>query len=261
MIMRVTGVAGVLAGLLAASAAGQSPKPRPRPDASTLTAPQILSRMGEAYASCKTYQDSGVLTSLSKEVGEGADAAGRKVERRFATAFVRPDRFRLESSDVKADGTPEPRAIIWWQGSDVRTWSRKRGNVRSPSAPAIAFGSGPTGVPVYSVYTVPALLLTDQKIGYRLSDLTVPRRLDDAKLGDVDCHRVEGRYSNVATTVWLDKASFLVRRVDRRFQSETFSSDETTTYNPVVNAEVPPARLEFAPPAGAEGPGAGKKAP
>ena len=31
----------------------------------------------------------------------------------------------------------------------------------------------------------------------------------------------------VDTTVWVDKSSFLVRRVDRHFQSETFSSDET----------------------------------
>jgi outer membrane lipoprotein-sorting protein len=56
-----------------------------------LTSEEILDRMVEAYSSCKTYQDSGVVKTIFIQNG-----GERVVEKRFTTAFVRPDRFRFE---------------------------------------------------------------------------------------------------------------------------------------------------------------------
>jgi hypothetical protein len=260
MMVRATMVLGLAAGLTAAFAAragyddppGAEAKAKPKAEskAEGLSASEILKPVADVYAGCKTYQDSGVVATEIKD--SGGDRS-RRVERPFATAFVRPDRFRLESREVRTEGDATPRAIVWWKGEEIKTWARKRtASKETPRTYAEAFGE-PRGVAVGSAYTVPALLLTGQNIGRRLSDLTGVQRLNDDKAGKADCYCVKGSYGDVETTVWVEKVSFLIRRVDRRFQAETFSSDETTTYEPVVDAEVPPARLEFSPPAGATG--------
>ena len=87
------------------------------------------------------------------------------------------------------------------------------------------------------------LLLPDQVGGRKLSELASAKRLADDTIDGVECVVVEGRLLNAATTVWVDKATGLVHRVDRHFRSETFTSDESITYAPKVDAEVPTDRL------------------
>ncbi len=56
------------------------------------TAAQILARMDKVYANCKSYRDTGVVKIVFAET----DGSHHTVKRPFATAFVRPDRFRFE---------------------------------------------------------------------------------------------------------------------------------------------------------------------
>ena len=66
----------------------------------SLTAKQIVKRMAEEYAKCKSYQDLGVV----KTVFILPDLK-RTVEKPFTTAFVRPDRFRFESRPTRNSRT------------------------------------------------------------------------------------------------------------------------------------------------------------
>ena len=59
-----------------------------------LTAPQILDRMTEVYANCKSYRDSGVVKTLV--IHPENWLRNRTTEGPFKTAFIRADRFRFE---------------------------------------------------------------------------------------------------------------------------------------------------------------------
>jgi len=74
------------------------------------------------------------------------------------------------------------------------------------------------------------------------------KRIDDAKLFNVDCYRVEGKYIDSMHTLWLDKETFLLRRIDSPREFPTFRTESTTTYDPVVDGEITDQMLIFDPP-------------
>jgi outer membrane lipoprotein-sorting protein len=211
----------------------------PKPQA--LTAQDVLDRVAKAYAGCKSYHDSGVVKTLFVQ----ADG-NRTVEKPFATAFVRPDRFRFEYKD-KAGGGPERCYIVWRKGKEVQTWWDVRPGVEKPPSLGLAL-AGATGVSGGSAHTVPALLLPKEVGGRRLTDLAEAKRVEDAKLDRVDCFRIEGKFADSPTTLWIDQESFLVRRIDAREQFPDFRTETTTTYHPAIDEDIPDKKLEFDPP-------------
>jgi outer membrane lipoprotein-sorting protein len=48
-----------------------------------------------------------------------------------------------------------------------------------------------------------------------------------------------------STTLWIDKATFLIRRIDRSTQFPTFHTVQTITYRPSINVEIPDSALAF----------------
>jgi len=226
------------------------------------TPAQILHETGLTYAQCKSYSDSGAVRTISK--GETIE------EKRFATAFVRPDRFRFEFTN-RFLGTKTPtenRFIIWRQGNQVRTcWDLRPGIVEESSL-MIAVAKA-TGISGGTAHYIPGLLMPDE---IRLSILTVlrePQRLDDAVENGVDCFQLQGRrlislpdiklpeefdgfklprQSTSVDTVWIEKKTFLVRKIQTRLASENFDSQMTITYEPVLDGTIPGKLLEFNPP-------------
>ena len=206
-----------------------------------LTAVQILDRVSKAYASCRTYRDSGSVKTVFVRTD------GKWTERRpFATAFVRPDRFRFEYREKRGDDD-ELRYIVWRQGKDVRTWWDLNPGIEKPSSLGLAL-AGATGVSGGSAHTVPALLLPGEVGGRLLTSITDARRMGDAKLGETDCFRVQGTYVNAPVTLWIEKKSFLVRRMDSRNEFKDFRTEGTTVYDSTVNGEIPDELLRFDPP-------------
>lgn len=49
-------------------------------------------------------------------------------------------------------------------------------------------------------------------------------------------------------TLWIDKKSYLVRRIDEQATFDTFRTQMTTTYEPVIDGEIADKLLEFDPP-------------
>jgi outer membrane lipoprotein-sorting protein len=206
-----------------------------------LTAEQILQRMAETYASCKSYRDSGIVSIVF------IDAGGKRTEEKpFTTAFIRPDRFRFEYTESKGD-RERYRYIVWRKGNDVRTWWDVIPGVRQLQSLGLAL-AGATGVSGGSAHTVPALLLPDEVGGRRLTDVTEARRVKDAKLGKVECFRIQCKYADSPMTLWIEAKTFLVRRIDEQTNFGSFRTEETTTYRPVMNEQIPDKMLEFGPP-------------
>jgi hypothetical protein len=172
---------------------------------------------------------------------------GRRTEERpFRTAFVRPDRFRFEYQETGFFGAKR-RYIVSRVGSKVQTWWDVRPGIEAPESLNSALGAA-TGVSGGSAHTIPVLLLPGEVEGRRLTDMTDVKRIADATLGGVDCFRVEGTYANVPRTVWVEQKTFLVRRIEFESTFPSFRTQETTTYEPVVDKPVAQELLEFNPP-------------
>ncbi len=220
--------------LLLSSAAPSAVPDEPKQDAPT--AKQLLDRTSKTYANCKTYRDSGVVTTLFVQ-----DTGNRTVEKPFKTAFVRPDQFRFEYKD----GTS--RYIIWSKGKELRTWWDVKPGIEKPESLQLAV-AGATGVSSGSAARIPAMLMPDQLGGWGGIHISGAKRIDDGKLEKVECFRVEGKYVNNPITLWVDKKSHLVRRVDEHTKFDNFRTEQTTTYDPVIDGEITDKMLEFDPP-------------
>lgn len=212
-----------------------------QPKRNALTARQILDRMAKTYAECKSYRDSGLVKTIFFQ----ADGK-RTVEKPFTTAFVRPDRFRFEYNHEK-DNNRTYRYIVWRKGKEVQTWWDVTPGIQKPESLSLAL-SGATGVSSGSAHTVPVLLLPDEVGGGRITDMTQTRRIEDAKFEKVECFRIESENGKRNTMLWIDKKTFLLRRIDERKGFDNFRTERMTTYGPVIDKEIPEELLEFNPP-------------
>lgn len=105
--------------------------------------------------------------------------------------------------------------------------------------------AGATGVSGGSAHTVPALLLANEVGGRRLTDITEAKAVEEARLDKVDCFRIEGKFGDSPTTIWIDKKTFLVRRIDAQNAFSGFRSEQTTTYDPAIDEEIVDKKLDF----------------
>ena len=188
------------------------------------SASEIVERMADIYANCNTYRDSGTIQWQRSDMPQ-LPGAGRP----FKTAFARYDRFRFEC-DPAGD-----RRIIWCNGGDVILWHR--GDFQSQRRPdEFLYGLA------REVSAVHCLLLPEW---YKKPPLTLDdvKRLNDAKLGDRQCFCIEAHYGTKPFILWIDTASFLLRRTDKKM---TERLQITTTFDPVLNEAIADNLLEFA---------------
>jgi RNA polymerase sigma factor (sigma-70 family) len=205
-----------------------------------LSAQQIVDRMTEAYADCKSYRDTGLVKTLFV-----LNVGNHTVEKPFTTAFVRPDRFRFEYKENV--GGQETRFIIWSSAKEVQTWWDLQPGIEKGKSLDLALG-GAAGVSGLASLNIPQLLLPD-KLGWSRLALKEAKRADDGKLDKVECFRVEGKFGGNPITVWIDKKSYLVRRIDEQATFDTFRTEQTTTYDPTFGEKITDKMLAFDPPA------------
>lgn len=223
------------------------------------TAQEIIDRVAKAYARCSSYRDT--ATFVSEIRGPGGQPGDEPRTAALTTAFVRPDRFRLEFRETPAD--PKRRAmhiVIARELGQVFSWWDIGKEVETPESIHFALGAM-AGVTLGASTNVPNLLGLDEPAADAerpLQGCTRVERLDDDPVGDLNCRRIEGRMEfnepdegktirNV-TTHWIDPATALIRRTRIAMESEAFRSVTTIDYRPEVNVEVPDDALRFDPP-------------
>jgi outer membrane lipoprotein-sorting protein len=228
-----------------------------RVDEATLTPVKILLEMEKVYAGCRGYQDTGVVKTAT--LTEGGRAGS---ERPFTTAFVRPDRFRFQFTDPGL-GERSSRYIVWTDGTEVRSWWDAKPGVRRPESLQAALGIA-AGISGGSSVRVPGLLLP-KAVGEG-APLIGAERIEDGVDRGVPCFRIRGRsrktpyaltmrgkpvtVQDESVTLWIDRATFLLRKVEEMRTFDTYRSESTTTYTPEINVEIPAAQLEFNVPEG-----------
>ena len=222
-----------------------------------LTSEQIVELSTKVYARCDSYRDSGVAGTTY--VGDDREWTAEKP---FTTAFVRPDRIRFEYQDMSA-GDPPPSFIIWAEGDDVRTWSDVEPGVNRPGTLGGAIADA-AGVSQGAAHRIPSMLLPDASAPKSALELSYARRIEDADEGGFACFRLRGQSIRTprtlgsgensvvlrenSSTIWIDKQSYLVRRVDESNVYDSFRTDTVTTYSPEINVEIPSELLEFGAP-------------
>ncbi len=224
------------------------------PEDTRMTSERTLAAMAETYARCATYRDSGrVLTRFLHPDG----TLDRVAERPFRTAFVRPDRFRFEFRDRLNDASRWFRFIAWAQGEDVGMWWDARPGVRRPGSLGLALAAA-SAVSGGSSHAVPALLLPGRGIGPRLADLADVVSLGDGEVGGAGCHRLqgsfplpqEGRQEASPMTLWVDRGTLLIRRIELSAQAEGTRTEVVMDYHPEAGVAIGDDELAFAAPTG-----------
>lgn len=218
------------------------------PGLSALTASEILERMANAYATCKSYRDAGVVKSVI------TSASGAHTESLpFRTAFVRPGKFRFEYT-ASSFGRVR-RYIIWEDGEAIRKWWDIEPGVQVLGSLNLAI-AGATGVSGGSAHTVPRMLMPLQVTGTVLFQLAKAERLPDEQLDDVSCFVVKGKFASRDESVWIDQRTNFVRKIhcddDIKNDQVDMHVETTTTYEPEGDVEIGAGELAFDPPNAAQ---------
>ncbi len=212
---------------------------------SSLTASTISSRVASVYVTAKSYQDTGVV----KPSTEGAATLLSDVP--FSTAYRAPDRFRFEFTAMHPAmiSPPSLRGIIYRNGNDVEQWAFSK--VSTPPSLDIALARA-TGVSSMAAHNIPALLMPRIVSGRKLTDDTDARLLPEAPCDGRTCFRIQESHSRsgVTETLWIDRRSFLILRIDSHLTlRNSVASDFSTLYHPVINEPVADSALKFDAPA------------
>jgi hypothetical protein len=206
---------------------------------------QIIAKTAKAYAGARSYRDEGeVITVFTGEPG-----GKRTVKRPFSTKFVRPKLYRYEFSERMGEGENErSHFVIWSDAAPERskTWWTLRPATEERSL-AMAIGSA-AGVSGSSSHTVPSLLMPDVVMGSQLRAMRDLKLVGEEAVDEALCDKIEGKnIRGNPMTVWVDKASSLVRKIFTTSRFPTFATEETTVYRPRVNVEISPKEFEFEP--------------
>ena len=248
VIVWLLAVALLLAGTLAGAQEGTLAA-----DPAALSPVKILLTMKRVYAGCRSYRDSGTVRTSSE--AEGSRFGG---ETPFKTAFVRPGPFRFEFVDTGL-GDRASRLVLWWNGAEVHSWWDAQPGERLSDSLQQALDAA-AGISGGASLRIPGMLLP-AGVGAG-APRGGPERLRDADDRGVTCLRVTGKsratpytqttgsitvtVQDESITLWIDRATFLLRKIEDVKTLSTYRMSRTTTYTPELDVDLPPG--EFASP-------------
>jgi hypothetical protein len=142
---------------------------------------------------------------------------------------VRPDRFFFEYREVGIGPESEwHRGDIWTDASGVHAWNTL--GIASGKADSISAAVGAmAGLSNMTSSFASKLLLPDLQGHSPLPGPMTARLVGEEDVDGVECHRVEGeRFGKQKVTVWVERASRLVRRLGSgtEFNEETFREQQ-----------------------------------
>jgi len=186
---------------------GSSQVKDPKAEGSLTEAERVLKKMIDIYADANTYSDRGVVRMTGRSGGKPFDEAVP-----FSTTLERPGKLHMHlyGATYVSDGT-----TCWAWHDDIAGIMAKR------PAPKTAM--------LTEVYTDEALnmefhgtfgtsLPSEMLLGADAMDLIrqggKPELMSDDTLDDRKCYRVRVKRPDGNTTYWIDKQSFVLRRID-----------------------------------------------
>lgn len=177
---------------------------------------QIIAHMREAYASLRSYSDTGVVLNHMTE-GEPPNQTA------FRSAFVRPHLFRF--AWVTHHPYPPLRhithsSVIWSNNTGAYAWSDRSGKDAAPQKKAsIALAvAGATGVSLGAAHTIASLLLPDADVGAPMLEKVTSLELAGVEpFEGAICYRLVGQHAVFGSyEVLIGKEDYLLRKATRR---------------------------------------------
>jgi outer membrane lipoprotein-sorting protein len=225
------------------SRAGKLPASQPSGPVDFASAAQVLTRVNEVYAACQSYRDTGVARVTT--IGGGMS---RQDSQPFATAFVRPDRFRFDfGGRGPRVGELWLRPVIWFDGTTVRAYSPGDGQPRTYPSVTAALLDADAASAGTSVL-IPRLLAPDAMPGQGITSLLHPVVTGGEPVAGVECVKIEGRQNDVLVTILVGRQDFLIRQLAGARQIESGSTQTTINYQPELNPIIETELFELRPP-------------
>ena len=170
---------------------------------------------------------------------------------------MRPDRFRFQFTDTglrralvrvhRVDGRRRSALLVGRQAGRPQ-----RRNVQDGLRIAAGVSGG-------SSVRIPGLLLP-RSVGEGPSIIAAERIQDGSDRG-VPCFRIRGKSQKTpytltmgaqvltvqdeSITLWIDRATLLLRKFEDKKTFDTYNSESITTYMPEIDVEIPPEQLTF----------------
>jgi hypothetical protein len=187
------------------------------------SAAEILATVVQTYATCRSYREEGDECTVF--ITGQSPWQRRTTRKQFRTEFVRPDRLFFEYREVGIGPESEwHRGVIWTDASGVHAWNTL--GIASGKADSISAAVGAmSGLSNSTSSFASKLLLPDLQGHAPLPDPLTARLIGDEDVDGLVCHRIEGvRFGKQKVTVWIERASSLVRRLSSgtEFNEETF---------------------------------------
>ncbi len=205
-----------------------------------MSAQEIIDRMVEVYASCRTYSDEGEVST------EYVGMLSSPPSQPFFTAFVRPASFRFEFSRRRPNDGLD-RFIAWKDRDMERSWWPSNLGRREAGLEAMLLGVA--SLSAGASLTIPSLLSPDLVGGSSiLTSLDELRLTGEDKVDGRKAFKVEGRFQGQTLKLWIDRQEFLIIKIHRRMKIGTFALETTTKYKAQVNGDISLDKLDFNPP-------------
>lgn len=206
---------------------------------------QLFNKMVKTYSEARSYEDDGeVAIVFISPTGK------RTVKRPFLTKFVRPKLYRYEYSERNGDGENERTRYVIWSDSApdlAKAWWTIQPQIKETTL-AMAAGTA-AGVSALSSMTVANLLMPSAIPGLPLTGMKDFKLIGEEILDEAPCDKIEGKnVQGSPQTIWIDKATSLVRKIFTTSSIPGADLEETTTYRPRVNVEIAPKQFVFEPP-------------
>jgi len=163
--------------------------------------------MAERYASISSYEDSGVVETVTDGV-----LSKRNTDILFKTYFTRPNKFRFEWLDCRALVFSD-RSVVWSDGSKSFTsHAYKPGHIETEEDLGMAV-AGATGVSLGSAHTIPVMLISEIR-GFVATEIKKPRVKGQEVFEGEDCYILEGLdFGDKPLQLWISKADSLLRKL------------------------------------------------
>jgi outer membrane lipoprotein-sorting protein len=207
-----------------------------------LSAREIIDKMVSVYGSCHSYSDKGESKDVMLD-------SGRVTLRPFSTAFVRPSQFRFEfeeKSQFYENSQFYSDYVVWQNGATVKNWWSGKPEVRSFETLALALAAA-AGVSRLSSILVPSMIFGDLGDSRLIQNLAEPVLVSSEKVGERSAYKIKGAdWQGNEMTIWVDKEKFLLLKTFRIMKlANRPGAENTTTYNPEINADIAADKLAF----------------
>ncbi len=214
-------------------------------DEQTFDARDILRKTAQVYRASKSYVDTGTVQTVYKN--SSREWTG---ETKFRTAYVAPSEFRFESNMRDMPGV-EADFIAWRDQNGVKAWYNLNPDITKDIASIQSALDTGAGISRDTSGLIPGLIFYGTKLGGDIVRLANPVRLEDAEIDGFDCFQVQGKREphDGPTIVWIDKESFLIRRIYEEDEIRDATTKTTWYYKPELNGPVDEDALQFDMPA------------